>query len=355
MTTELTAPREMTLHGLDLNLTGWFQIGWSDELEVGGVLAKHYFGKDLVVYRGLDGTVVVQDRHCRHLGASLAHGGCVVEGGIQCPFHGWVWAPDGANASIPYQDKPNRARRLGTYPSAELNEAIYMWNDPEGEEPTWDVAEATTYAPHAAEREFHRPGHDGQSQFTKLQIHPQMVAENAVDPHHFRFVHGTPISPVVLDEKVTDAAWWSRVGFGRRWSKELEAGGPISPDPSNTIEILFQGLGVSINTEKMPDGMRLIAINTTPVDDGESEIFATYWIEKQAGDIEDGSYERRLNEAKNSLPDDLNIWQHQIFLDPPAFGAGESRGFSRMRTWTRSFFPEDSDFLVSKRPSERPL
>jgi nitrite reductase/ring-hydroxylating ferredoxin subunit len=85
------ATSEMTLHGLSLDLSGWFQVGWSNELEPGDVLAKHYFGRDLVVYRGLDGVVHVHDRYCQHLGASLARGGCVTGDGLQCPFHGWVW------------------------------------------------------------------------------------------------------------------------------------------------------------------------------------------------------------------------------------------------------------------------
>jgi hypothetical protein len=44
------ATAEMTLHGLSLDLSGWFQVGWSNELEPSDVLPKHYFGRDLVVF-----------------------------------------------------------------------------------------------------------------------------------------------------------------------------------------------------------------------------------------------------------------------------------------------------------------
>src|ERR1700732_1203220 len=76
----------MQLHGLDLELTGWFQVAWSGDIGPEEVVPLRSFGRDLVAYRGKDGVVRVHDRHCRHLGASLAHGGCVGDDGIHSPF-----------------------------------------------------------------------------------------------------------------------------------------------------------------------------------------------------------------------------------------------------------------------------
>jgi 3-ketosteroid 9alpha-monooxygenase subunit A len=328
------------LHGLSLELTGWFQVAWSADLAAGQVVPLHYFGRDLVAYRSHDGAVRVHDRHCRHLGASLAHGGMVVDDGIQCPFHGWVWGPDGRNVSIPYQDRPNKARRLGTWPVLERNEAVYVWHDSGGREPYWDVPDALGFAAHGTAHRFHPLGPPARSRHTDLRVHPQMVAENTVDPQHFRFVHGTPISPIVLDEKVTGPIWWARVGFGTGWAKHrYDAGGNTRADTLNTLEIIWAGLGVSANLEHTRDGLRCIAINTTPVDDSATEIFASYWIQDHDGDQRDGSYERRLDEAKRALPDDIYIWDNQIFLDPPALATEEGRGFRRLRRWAQQFYP----------------
>jgi hypothetical protein len=161
-----------------------------------------------------------------------------------------------------------------------------------------------------------------------------MVAENAVDAHHFRFVHGTPTSPAVLEERVDGPLWWSRVGFGRGWSEHPnDANGQVRTESLNTIEILFSGLGVSVNTEHTRDGVRVISVNTTPVDDGVTEIFTTYRIDREGGD-----YRRRLDEAKLALPDDVEIWNHQTFLDPPGLATEEGRGFRRMRRWADQFY-----------------
>lgn len=333
----------MRLHGLSLELTGWFQVAWSADLPAGQVIPLHYFGTDLVAYRSHHGDVRVHDRHCRHLGASLAHGGTVVEDGIQCPFHGWVWGPDGRNVSIPYQDRPNRARRLRTWPTLERNDAIYVWHDSAGREPYWEVPDALAFAPHGAAHQFHPLGSEARARYTELRVHPQMVAENAVDPHHFRFVHGTSISPVVLDEDVAGPIWRARVGFGNGWAKHrYDARGNLRADTLNTLEIIWAGIGVSANLEHTADGLRCIAINTTPVDDAKTEIFASYWIQQHDGDQQDASYQRRLDSAKNALPDDINIWNHQIFLDPPALATEEGQGFRRIRRWARQFYPDQA-------------
>ena len=62
---------------------GWFQVAWSADVAKGEVKQLHYFGRDLVAFRGNDGVVHVLDAYCQHLGASLAHGGCVTDEGIQ--------------------------------------------------------------------------------------------------------------------------------------------------------------------------------------------------------------------------------------------------------------------------------
>jgi hypothetical protein len=77
-------------------------------------------------------------------------------------------------------------------------------------------------------------------------------------------------------------------------------------------------------------------------EDGRTEIFATYWIDRAEGDLDDGRYQRRLDEAKLALPDDIAIWDNQIFLDPPVLATEEGSGFRRIRRWARQFYPGDS-------------
>lgn len=310
--------------------TGWFQIGWSADLAPGDVTPVHYFGRDLVVFRNLTGHVSVLDAHCQHLGASLAHGGCVVEEGIQCPFHGWVWNGDGRNVLIPYEKRPNRGRRIRSYPVTEINESIFIWHDDALREPYWSVPDAfQALGNHVAQRQYHPLTAQCRELFARVRVHPQTIAENAVDPHHFRFVHRTPVSPTVLREYTDVSTWSAKLGFGRRWSDGVDR-----PDETmNTIEIYWSGIGISYNGEQTRDGIRVISICATPVGDTTSDIYATYWID--AG----GDFDSRLNAAKAALPDDIRIWNNQIYLDPPALAGSEASGFNQLRAWARGFYP----------------
>lgn len=316
--------------------TGWFQVAWSADIAVAEVVPLHYFGRDLVAFRQLDGVVKVLDAHCQHLGASLAHGGCVVEDGIQCPFHGWVWNGAGRNVHIPYQDRPNKARRVRSYPVAELNDSILIWHDSAGREPLWVAPDAfAVLGDHVRSRRFHPFGADCRTRHERVKVHPQVIAENAVDPHHFQFVHRTPISPVVLRESTDSSTWSAKVGFGRRWSDGLDRDG----DTMNTIEIYWSGVGLSYNGEHVRDGIRVISICATPVDDTRSDIFAGYWISEEPSEGPD-DFEARLAAAKLALPDDIRIWEHQKYLEPPGLATSEAAGFRALRRWASGFYPE---------------
>jgi nitrite reductase/ring-hydroxylating ferredoxin subunit len=317
---------------LSMHPTGWFQVGWSAELEVGDVVDLHYFGTDLVAFRGRDGQVSVLDAYCQHLGANLSRGGCVVDGGIQCPFHGWVWNGAGRNVSIPYESRPNRGRKIRAWPVTERNESIYVWHDVAGRSPLWEVPDALQQlGSHISGTTFARVGTEARKKTTGVRVHPQTIAENAVDPHHFRFVHRTPISPVVLAEHVDDSTWQAKVGFGRRWQDGVDRPG----DSLNTLEILWAGVGLSFSGEHMRDGIRVTGICPTPVDDETCDIFGTYWI-----DVTSENYDELIAAGKSALEDDINIWHYQRYMDPPGLSQSEAAGFRKLRSWARSFYPD---------------
>ncbi|MDV6264921.1 Rieske 2Fe-2S domain-containing protein [Rhodococcoides yunnanense] len=311
--------------------TGWFQVAWSADLVVGDVVPLHYFGSDLVAYRGKGGHVHVLDAHCQHLGANLAFGGCVVDDGIQCPFHGWVWDGRGKNVRIPYEAKPNRVRKVRSWPVAEINESIYVWHDAVRRDPLWELPDALKdLGSHIAKTDFLPLGSSARSITAKVHVHPQTVAENAVDPHHFKFVHHTPLSPVVLRESSDDFAWQAKVGFGRRWQDAIDD----PEDTINSMEIMWSGVGVSFTGEHMKNGTRVTGICPTPVDDHVTDIFASYWIDAASEDPE-----KFIEISKSALVDDVNIWNHQRYMDPPGLSPSEAAGFRKLRTWAGSFYP----------------
>lgn len=324
--------------GLSMKPFGWFQIGWSYEVPDGGVVPKRYFSQDLVVFRSLDGELRVLDAYCRHLGANLAYGGTVVEMGIRCPFHGWVWNAEGRNESIPYQDRPNKARRVRAWPVQERNGVIYLWHDEQGRDPLWTVPDviADFAAPMRPGVDWYEVTQESRQLFPGTNVHPQYVIENAVDPEHFRSVHSTSRAPMVLSHADDDWTWRSQIGFGSRWADGTSRPG----DYRGTLNLLFSGLGLGFNALIDRDDSQLILIATTPVDEDTTDLFGTYWMERQASDLTDtAALTRRLDAAKQSLVDDVRIWDHQQYADPPALATSEGAGFRSLRRWTERFYP----------------
>jgi 3-ketosteroid 9alpha-monooxygenase subunit A len=307
--------------------TGWFQVAWSADLEVGDVKALHYFGEDLVAFRDLNGLVRVLDAHCRHLGADLSHGGCVVEGGIQCPLHGWVWSgADGRNVHIPYEQCPVDDRRVRCWAATELNECIYIWHGIKQSGPLWPVPDMYQELTGPVGRHYFRPiGPDEKQFFGGIAVPPQLVVENTVDVQHYRFVHRVPVSPTVLAAASNTSTWHAKLAFG---------GG----DP---VEVWWYGVGLGFKCEDHGDGRQIVSVCPTPVDHSAIDIFATYWVS------EDLDYDDRLAAVKRLLADDIPIWGHQRYQDDPALAPSEAEDFKHLREWARGFYPQAQPDLRS--------
>ena len=127
---------------------GWFAVANGSEV-TRKPMAVHYFGQDMVLYRGESGRVVMLDAYCPHMGTHLASGpnsatakaATHMEGdNIRCPFHAWRFGPDGVCNEIPYHDGPiPAAARIRSWPVEERYGIVFAWHDPEGLEPNFDI------------------------------------------------------------------------------------------------------------------------------------------------------------------------------------------------------------------------
>ena len=316
--------------------TGWFQIGWSDDVGPGQVRTLRYFGQELVAYRGASGAVSVLDAYCEHLGAHLGYGGTVHGDDIECPFHGWRWNAQGRNVCIPYQDRVSKARRIRTWPVVERNGVLYIWhdicNDGAGREPLYDVPQIfTLFEASGPEVDYLPPADDGRMLRSATTVHPQYVLENGVDFAHFKYVHGADELPELQSQHFDDWAFRTtmRLRFhSRRRPGEFVTGG-----------VQVCNLGVSLGYAYAWGSGRVCSLTAvTPVDDEVSDLRFTAWVSR------DGDSEQRLSDRQRSAVTqakaDLGIWEHQRFTEPPALATAEAAGFRSMRRWARRFYPD---------------
>lgn len=315
--------------------TGWFQVAWSAEIGVGDVHRMKYFDRDLIAWRAQSDRLTVMDAYCGHLGAHLGYGGHVEGEVLQCPFHGWQWNHEGRNVCIPYQDRPNRGRRIHTFPVVERNQSVYIWHDEECREPYFDApdvfdgfGDGATAADYYPQQRLYRAG---------LELHPQYVLENGVDFAHFKFVHKTPIVPVFTRHDFDGPV--SFVDFTITF--EGDDGQKIE-DVNSGVEAVNGGLGLAVTKSwGMVDNRTISAI--TPVDAFTSDVRFMVYIGRSPGrDPARAEIKAREfgQEVIRQFEQDVHIWCHQRYSDPPALATEEYRGFTAIRNWAKQFYPD---------------
>jgi nitrite reductase/ring-hydroxylating ferredoxin subunit len=320
---------------LSMKPTGWFQVAWSDEIGVGDVHTMKYFDQEMVAWRPESGELTVMNAYCEHLGAHLGYGGKVVGEVLQCPFHGWQWSRDGRNVCIPYQDRPNRGRRIRTYPVVERNESVYIWHDVERREPYFDAPDVFAAFKDGSGADDYYP----QQRLYRehLELHPQYVLENGVDFAHFKYVHNTPIVPVFTRHDFADAV--SFVDFTITF--EGDDGQKIE-DVNSGVEAINGGLGIAVTKSwGMVDNRTISAV--TPVDESTSDVRFMVYIGRAPGK-DPARAERQAAEfgleVIRQFEQDIEIWRHQRYSDPPALATDEYAGFTAIRKWAKQFYPD---------------
>ncbi|OBK30702.1 2Fe-2S ferredoxin [Mycobacterium asiaticum] len=323
---------------LSMKPTGWFQVAWSDEIGIGDVHKMKYFDQEMVAWRADSGQLSVMNAYCEHLGAHLGYGGTVVGEVLQCPFHGWQWSHEGRNVCIPYQDRPNRGRRIRTYPVVERNESVYIWHDIDGRAPFFDApdvfgdfADGSGSADYYPQQRLFRGD---------LELHPQYVLENGVDFAHFKYVHKTPIVPIFtrheFDEPVSYVDF--TITFEGDDQQSIE-------DVKSGVEAINGGLGIAVTKSwGMVDNRTISAI--TPVDERTSDVRFMVYIGRVPGrDDQRAQDKARMfgDEVIRQFTQDVHIWAHQRYSDPPALATAEYEGFTAIRNWAKQFYPDGTD------------
>ena len=108
----------------------WMPAALSDELDGNRPLVPvTLMGEDLVLFRDERGQLGLIDRHCAHRGADLSFGR-LENGGLRCPFHGWLVGTDGRCIEQPGEPEGSKFHekvRTTAYPVVEKNGVIFAF------------------------------------------------------------------------------------------------------------------------------------------------------------------------------------------------------------------------------------
>ena len=211
---------------------GWYFIATRKDVLKAKLMHKQWMGEDIVVWCDAEGNVCVADAFCPHMGSFLgpATGGCVRDGRLVCPFHGFQFDATGQCVETPLAPPP-RTARLRVYETWEMAGMIFAWWGLNGRPPQWGLPETPEQDDWCSMRLSSR----------RFAGHPQDTTENAVDMAHLSYVHGYSNVESVLDIAVDEHIFEARFDF-TRW-KKVPGLATFSFDVS--ARVLAYGLGYS--------------------------------------------------------------------------------------------------------------
>ncbi|MCB1691805.1 MAG: aromatic ring-hydroxylating dioxygenase subunit alpha [Pseudomonadales bacterium] len=167
-------------------------------------------GEGLVVFRGERGEIgVLQDR-CPHRSVRLSLGTVGDDGCLQCPFHGWRFAPDGENRHVPLNPDAKRSQLNATsLPARVIGDLVWVYTSPLGQ-----PAESPQVPEGLDEAGLTR------TYITRTwHCHWTRAMENMLDSPHLPFVHRRSIGRGLARKMKPDSRMdisWEDTSFGGR-------------------------------------------------------------------------------------------------------------------------------------------
>ncbi len=157
----------------------WQPVGVSDEIKAGGKPKEvKVMGEELVLFRDDKGRPGLLGLHCSHRLTSLAYGR-VEDGGIRCPFHGWLYDLNGRCLEQPAEPEPYCDRiRHPSYPCEELGGLVFAYMGPEDKKPLLPRYEVLV-----------REDGTRKVDFYPINSNYLQNVEGAVDTAHFSYLH----------------------------------------------------------------------------------------------------------------------------------------------------------------------
>ena len=315
--------------------TGWFCVGFSDEIGTGQIRPLKYLGRELVLYRTESGKAVVIDAHCPHLGTHLGHNSKVCGENIVCPFHQWEYEPGGQCVAIPFVDRIPPKAKLKVWPLVEQNFMIFIWHDLEGRPPLWELPEMPeeNLVPnsgfHGLYDEFGAP-------------HPQDVMENVVDFGHFPGVHSTGRAAPNGDILIRGHRFLSPIRI-----HAAGAGDDLSPE-TVLSEMEAECIGPALTRieswSPMAPGLHSVTyVTATPVDETLTHYRARMIVMRKPdcplSDEQVAQFAAFATEAnKSEQPSDGRIWPYKAYVEAPIFCETDGPIF-KYRKWFSQFHP----------------
>ena len=156
----------------------WHPVALVSDLSAGGPVAARLLGEDIVLWR-TGGEYLAWRDLCVHRGTRLSLGKVVKGSSLECPYHGWTYAPDGRCVLMPAhpEQAPPAKACVRAYRAAVRHGVVWVTlGESASSVPTLDLME------------------DGRHNVLlsgpyRVRASGPRIVENFLDVGHFPFVH----------------------------------------------------------------------------------------------------------------------------------------------------------------------
>ena len=261
-------------------------------------------GEDLVIFMESDGSYGCVAERCAHRGCSLYYG-FLEEGGLRCPYHGWLWEKSGKCLEQPFEPAESMMKhvvRQTAYPVQRMAGLlfIYMGPAPAPLLPRYDV--------------FARE--DG----TRLiEVQPVIetnilqAQENSLDPTHVYYLHGRTLVEKGLRKtnnyRPISGYDFERIPYGIRKKRTYAGDGHDTyqePGHPGVFPSILRHHGEGRNGANPFDGTMPIDMHLRiPIDDHHTQVIWLGFTPSSDGSITDPRTEEpELVYVKSLMTDD---------------------------------------------------
>jgi 3-ketosteroid 9alpha-monooxygenase subunit A len=300
---------------------GWFAIAFSEELTSGAPHAMRYFGRDLVAFRGRDGAAAVLDAYCPHRGTHLGIGGCVADGELRCPRHGWRFGADGRCTHVPDALEIPPGAAVRAWPVCERNGVVHVWFHPRGEPPRYEMPLV---------EEWGKAGWSGwRHKCLEVATHPREIVENVVDVAHFVPVHATDARQ--FENEFRDHLAIQRSGGVGASNNRYEGAG-------YALVATYHGAGVQLTTFESR-GVKAVLLNAhTMIDESRLHLrFAVMLEETLDPARRERFHAAYVRDLQTGFEQDIAIWTNKKWRDVPVL-CDKDGPIMRLRQWYAQFY-----------------
>lgn len=312
---------------------GWHCLGLAESFRDGQVHGMDIFGTRIVIFQGEDGQLNVLNAWCPHMGADLALG--KVKGNtVECKFHGWCWNGSGACTEIPYAKRIPPKAKIQSWQTCERNKLLFIWNDPEGNPPSEEVA--IPPLPQVDSDAWS----DWSVQKWKIDINCRELIDNVADLAHFLPVHGS-----------TGLVYFANIFEGHKATQIMVGSFPELGGEGDYLTTVATYFGPAYQITHMFGEMQGMPVESilmnshTPIDEDSFELRFGVLVKKFPGMSEEqceqmvSQYVEMTNKA---FGEDVEIWHNKIRVDNPMLCDGDGPVY-RNRQWYDQFYQDASE------------